>query len=123
MKQEGKGRGEFALGPPTLEQFPVNQIEIEDFPYGLVHQIINGPWLTIECGNRWKNDRACVACPNHQFKMSLVERRFSYREHQPPSFLQHNVGGACQQIVVVRIGNTGERLYGTGGDDHAVTLE
>jgi len=47
---EGKDRGENALCPPTFEQLPVNRIEIKDFPYGLINQIINALQSAIERG-------------------------------------------------------------------------
>ena len=56
----------------------------------------------------------------HQLAMAGMQRRFAKQQHQPPTFLQRDIGGAREQIVVRAVGDRGKRPNRAGRDNHAV---
>ena len=51
--------------------------------------------------------------------MDLAERRLPHDQHQASLLLQHDVGGAVDQVVALAMGDRGEGLHAAGRDDHA----
>lgn len=110
------------LGPASKQGGP-DADEIKGPAYGLIDEIGDGPGPVVEAG-RWRHDhRPHLRRLEHQPQMSLMKRGFPNQKDEFPVLLEGNIGGADEEIVVIRMGNAREGLDGTGGDDHSHGFE
>ena len=59
----------------------------------------------------------------HVAQVREVERRLAHHQHQAAPLLQHDVGGAREQVVRQAVGDRRERLHRARRDDHRLRRE
>jgi hypothetical protein len=96
----------------------VDPKEVKDLSNGMVDEIVNGLWVKIEGRDRRKQDGPHPACPNHQFKVTLMEWSFTNTKNKFSFFLQCHIGRSDQEILIIGVCNSGKASNGTGDDHH-----
>ena len=69
------------------------------------------------------DDGAHLGQPQHVAQVNGVQRRLARHEHKLAAFLQHDVGGARQQVRGNAVGDLAQTTHGAGRHDHAEGAE
>src|SRR6266702_6106131 len=117
-----QGKGKLLLGRsalPAFENAGIDAEQIEQPPAGVIDDVVDASRTVVEGGNDRRDYRADLSKHRHAAQMSDVQRRLANREHQPPFFLEYNVGGARQQRSSHPACDFAHGADRTWGNDHS----
>jgi hypothetical protein len=81
---------------------------VEDAGDDEIDDILHGFWVMVEAGAGRQDDGAGARQAQHVFEMDGREGRFTWNQHQFAAFLEHDVGGAFDQLVGQALGDGGQ---------------
>src|SRR5712691_9769982 len=95
-----RGKGKLFLGRSALPAFDnagIDAEQIEQPPAGMIDDVVDASRTVVEGRNDRRDYRADLSKHRHATQVSDVQRRLAKREHQPPVFLEYDIGSARQQ--------------------------
>src|SRR6266702_3566162 len=118
-----RGEGEKSLlrgsALPAFDDAGIDAEQIEQPPAGMIDNVVDASRTVVEGGNDRRNYRADLSKHRHAAQVSDVQRRLANREHQPPFFLEYDIGGARQQRSSHPACNFAHGADRTWGNDHS----
>ena len=79
--------------------------------------------LQVQGGDGRCDDGAILRDRHHGAQMPERKRALAHHEHEPPSLLEVNIGGADEQVAGDAGNKRRNRIHRAGRDDHASCLE
>src|SRR5207253_6989475 len=89
---------DLAQTDPAIAHIDMNVELIEQPRRGEVDEVVDRLRFGVERRHRRYDDHAHSRQLEHVLEVNLAERRFTNRQHQPAALLQHDVGGAMNEV-------------------------
>src|ERR1700674_372184 len=86
----------------------------------LRHDVVDALRMIVKSGNRRHDHGAGLLSAQHVFQMDAVERRVAHAEDELAAFLEHDVGGACDEIIAGPIGDCAQCPHGAWNHEHGI---
>ena len=93
---------------------------VQDSQNGLVDDVIDHLWVTIERRHRRENHDAHARKLQHIFEVNVAQGRLAHDQDQFAAFLEHHVGGAVNESVAMALRDGGERSDAARADHHTL---
>ena len=93
---------------------------IEDFPNGLIDNVVYGFGKMVKRRHRWQDMSSHIGGIGHQSQVALVKGGFADHQDKLSFFFKGHIGGTDDQILIVGMGDTGQGFNGTGNHHHGI---